>query len=580
LRERKVPLALYYLPLSSDTWRNAYLMLRDYLESANCENHRLLLNVRDKLEDFNVPKEAWIDFKVLEAWFNEKVPIPLASTLIYLLNRQRSEGFIYVDPYVPHSGATYRTVELALLLGFGNHKKVLKAVNYLLNSLEGGALLAPGPVEGAVPEVGTTSRFLHVLLRLKDNYPEELGEEVKSAIEEMRRFLLSASVEYDSALAWPDAIVDKGEASSPVVGATSLALYALSLLKKDRSAVEKGVRWLIKVQNPDGGWPDVEGKPSNPDNSFNAARALKESLNLVEDESLIKRINDSLKRAEEYFLRSNPFEEKYVSSVAMNLRGRILLTEDEERAYEAAEALIEKRDQWYGQEAHLYNQLLVSAVALAELRNFLLKRKKLSPCKELVSPSNPTLKFLFSFPVEIPPLFPGYKDSLGEKLLNAFVEKTPFSLPVGLFKTVINSTTLREISSLFIATVFSLAFIFDSKLIEAFVLPLTPKGSPLDLFSTTFVVFVYALWLTTKFRMKVGVFNFLMTTFLSLAIGYALIRYWLFYANPLIKEVFEKEHYLALIRLTLIYALLLDVGRRLINVSQIDKIFSKSGRRT
>ncbi len=200
------------------------------------------LNKRDLLVQYGIPVEAWIDLRILETWFRKGLPIPIVCLFSYVLSLQREDGSFSVDGVVPNSGATYRSIELALLLGLKDNSRVRKAADYLVNSLREGGLASPGPFEGALLEVGTTARFLHILYRF-----DSLS--YRDAVESMRDFILSRAYVRDNEAAWHTDVPPDGidNIDSCITGATSLALYSLCLLKKseDRDLTNKGARWLV-----------------------------------------------------------------------------------------------------------------------------------------------------------------------------------------------------------------------------------------------------------------------------------------------------------------------------------------------
>ena len=570
-----VPLNLYYISLSSDVWRRVYLLLNDVFGS-DIPDPRKDLDKRDLLIKYGIPVEAWIDLRILEKWFRANIPIPLVSMLGYILSLQRDDGSFSVDNVMPNSGATYRTIELALLLGFHGDRRVMKAVDFLVSSLIDGGLASPGPVEGAVLEVGTTARFMHILTRL---VKDKGFEKFEPTIEDMRRFLLSRVYISNDEAAWHTDLdrEEIGDIDKCITGATSLALYAMSLLDKpeDGELVSKVCRWLLRQQKDDGGWSDAKGGTSNIDNTFNVVRALTHSQKFL-DSQLASKVKESLSKAKTFVDSINPYELRTVSLRAMLLRSRLLIHEDplHKGIIDAIDALTDMRQNWYSPGRHIYNEILIAGISLAEWVGKL-HLCNINPYEIAKGKESKSFKFLFSFPVEIPPFFQGYRDGLGERLLNFL---TKLKCNRSFIRFLNESVTIRDIVALIMATFLMLGLFFSEDFIQAIVLP--KRNYLVDIYSTVVVSIIYGFWLVLKFRFRNSIPHFFMTTLLALAISYFLIEGWLQFSNELIMDTVKSNKLLPELRLVLVFSLLIDAGRRLINISEIDKMFlSKVGNR-
>ena len=554
-----LPLTLYHISQSPSVWRRVYNMLYDLYRS-DVPDPEVSLSRRDLLIEYGIPVEAWIDLRILETWFRRGVPIPLACLLGYILSLQREDGSFSVDGITPNSGATYRTIELSLLLGAEENPKVRRAVEFLIGSLREGGLASPGPIEGALLEVGTTARFLHVLYRFdRETYQE--------AIESMRRFILSRACSGKDEMAWhTDLPSEELEGTDSCIGgATSLALYSLCLLgrEEDRELIAKAVRWLLRRQKEGGGWSDSpEGSP-NVDNTFNAVRALKASRDFLEP-SLRSEVERSLYKAREFLESVDPYDLKTVSLRAMHLRAMLLLAEDplDKKILRSLKALTDLKDRWFSREGHLYNEMLIAGIALGEL----LRSVRANPYR-LAREGYEELKDLFSFPVEIPSLLPGHRDGVGERLLN-FLAKAHRGYR--LAEKLSESITVRDIVSLIIATFLMLGVFLSEDFLRALILP--ERDQKVDLYSTILVLSLYLLWLFIKFRFRESFLHFVSTTLLSILIALFLLWGWLRYSNEMVSSLLKEGEILPLLRVLAVFSLILDVGRRLINVSELDRI--------
>ncbi len=554
-----IPLDLYHISQSSSTWRRVYSMLYDLYHS-EIPDPEVSLSRRDLLIEYGIPVEAWIDLRILETWFRKGIPVPLACLLGYVLSLQREDGSFSVDGIVPNSGATYRTVELALLLGSGENPKVRKAVDYLVRSLRGGGLASPGPVEGALLEVGTTARFLHVLYRFDI-------KTYSQAIESMRSFLLKRVCVGEDEAAWHTDLLPEElkDLDSCIGGATSLALYSLCLLgrEEDKILINRAVKWLLKRQK-EGGWSDSpEGSP-NVDNTFNAVRALKASREFL-DPALRMKVERSLEEARKFLNRIDPYELRAVSLRAMYLRAKLLLIEDplDKKVLKSLKALTDMKDRWFSKEGHLYNEMLIAGIAIGEW----LCSVKENPYRLVREGGNEELKELLSFPVEIPPLFPGHRDGVGERLLN-FLVKTHRGYR--LVEKLSESFTIRDMVSLIVAAFLMLGIFLSEDFLKALILP--ERNSKVDVYSTLIVISLYFLWLSIKFRFRESILHFLITTILSILIALFLLWGWLRYSDEMVSFLLKEGEILPLLRIVIVFSLILDVGRRLINVSELDRI--------
>ncbi len=570
-----IPTNLYYIYRSSSDWRKAYLLIYN-IYGSDVPDISKSLDKRDLLPKFGLPVEAWIDLRIIDRWFKEVIPIPLVAIFHYLLNIQKEDGSLSIDGVIPNSGATYRTIELALLLGLWDNTGVRKAVEFLTNSLKNGGLASPGPVEGALLEVGTTARFLYIL----KTYQSTLNtDKYADKIMEMENFILSRVFIHGEEAAWHTDLhpMEVGDIDRCITGATSLALFALNSIYEDGNQnaelIQKVCRWLVRQQKDDGGWSDAKDGLSNVDNTFNVVRALISSLPKLEGE-VKKQVETSLEKTKEFLRKTEGRNLNKVSLKAMLLRARLMLWKNPmcSEVMEALEDLIKAHSEWYHPSRHIYNEILISAVAIAEWLRAL-RKANIDPYRE--AKREKQLRFLFAFPVEIPPFFPGHKEALSEKFLN-FITKAKCGHSV--ITTIVDSITLRDTVAIVMSIFLMLGVFFSEDFINAVLLP--QADGRVNFLSTFVMLFIYLGWILLKFRVRESFFNFLATTMLSVLVSYLLIAFWLRFVNASIYDAIQKNAPWSFIKLLLTYALIIDVGRRLINVSEIDKILlSRRGRR-
>ena len=330
------------------------------------------------------------------------------------------------------------------------------------------------------------------------------------------------------------------------------------------------MRWLLRRQK-EGGWSDSpEGNP-NVDNTFNAVRALKASQDFLEP-ALRTEVERSLERAIRFLEDIDPYSLRTVSLRAMHLRAILLLAEDplDKRVLKSLKALTDMKERWLSKEGHLYNEMLIAGIALGEW----LGSVKENPYR-LAREGYEELKELFSFPAEIPPLLPGHRDGVGERILN-FLARAHRGYR--LAEKLSESLTVRDLISLVIATFLMLGVFLSEDFLKALILP--ERNPRVDLYSTLLVLTLYLLWLSVKFRLRESFLHFLTTTALSILIASFLLWGWLRYSNEMVSSLLKEGEFLPLLRVLVIFSLILDVGRRLINVSELDRIIlsRRSGR--
>ena len=583
---KDLPIDLYIIHEDSGIWRKVYRIIHDIYGNSIFLREDIKLNRRDLLIRYNLPPESWIDLETIEIWIRSFTPIPFMSILYHLFQYQESNGGIYINNKYPHSGSTYRMVEFATLIGVKSHRKIKKAIEFLINSLRYGGLPSPGPIDGAILEIGTTARFLHILdfyISHTQDIPLEEKIIYTKAIHDMVNFLKENVFRTDEKCAWHTNkhASELQHIDECIVGATSLALYAIVKVNLNKEILDKEIKelinkvcnWLVSVQDRKGGWSETVGGEPNIDNTFNAVRALKASIPFLEGELRVK-VLQSLERAKKYIYALNPSEFQIVSLKAMLVRSLLVINDEfykDPFFIKALASLLEDRDKWYDKKAHIYNELLISSLALAETLYNLKKKGVLKRFIEDIKITNKTIyEFLFDFPVEIPPFYPGYKKSLGDRFLNAL---TKASVPIKVIDILSESITLRDIYSMMLSIFIFFTLIANEDFLKAIVLPNVPKGSSIDMFITGFIMLIYFAWLSLKFKFRVNTRNFLSTTLLSLLASHILFTYWLKYSFEIVSSVDPIATPYPYIRLLLSVSLILDLGKKLFDISQINKLF-------
>ncbi len=572
---RPVPARLFYLSASPSRWRKAALLLHK-------TNARLApdirLEVRDHLPAFGLPREAWIDFRILADWIRRDVPLPLAAILGFAVRNQTPEGAWLVDG-APNSGACYRSLELLAHLGWdAREDTVRRGIHYLVERLQQGGLASPAPLAGMPLEVGTTARFLHVLHGIA-----HLPEEARKAKHEMRAWLLARAHtfgETEPLCCWhTDEAPTCAEAG--IVGATSLALYALlrtwDLGPDPRmpTVIAGAVRWLVAAQNAEGGWGDRWRANPNIDNTFNAVRALMAFLDRgAEDEALRADVHKALAKAKTYVLQDTHLagaaERENPSGLAMCLRARLLfcgqgrdalrdLNPWHKAVLDALDAIADTHEAWFHPQAHYYNAILIVGLALAEWRHKVVEHGKRVYA---LARNSRGLRFLLDFPIRLPPLFPGARESLYDRLLDALVAARLHPVAFWLERAI----TFREIGSMLASIVLLASVYANQDLVQAVAVPGGGWGFLIP------IAALYALWLIWKWRHRRSTPAFFSTLVMAWLAAWGLIT-WLGAAwqAAFLHAAPAPEFW----RVLLFFALLADAGSRMVREFRLERFLAR-----
>ena len=535
-------------------WRRAAYLLHRESPHGLALNPDDPLEFRDQMDRYHLPSEAWIDFRILTRWIRAGVPIPLIVILDFVLSQQCPDGSWSVDGRLPNSGACYRSLEYAARMGLGDKDvRLKKGLDFLEISLEKGGLRSPGPLPGMPLEVGTTARCLHVFSLLRPDSP---------AVLEMQSWLYARLFVSGELACWhTDYVID--DPNQGITGATSLALFALLRCgAPDREMVGRVVRWLLRVQNPDGGWPDKPGALSSIDNTYNVSRALLEARKRG---VTIEGLNEALAKTEQFVYQPVHLHSASPSSLAMTLRARLLFTRGafDRPVIESVDALEQCKEHWYTPTAHYYNAILICGLALAEW---------LDKAREEGNPYERTrdsrgLRFLLDFPVDIPPFCPGYRGGIYERLLGALAAGRMYPAASLIEETF----TIRDFGGMVLGLILFFAVYVDADLLHAVMV----RGEG-HAYTLPFGL-LYAAWLLLKWRDRSTTLNFLATTLLAWGLAMGLMA-WLGTAWKTGGEIPSWHDWRdpAFWRLGLFFALMIDAGRRLVRQTHLDRIFIRN----
>jgi len=547
---------LYYLAQNTSHWRRAAFIIHKKTKPGLILNPDQDLQFRDDLNRFGLPVEAWIDFRILADWVSKGVPIPVIAMLDYILSKQYNDGSWSADGIIPSSGSTYRSLEICAFLDFGlSNEQVAKGVHYLENALIDGGLQSPGPIPGAPIEVGTTARCLHTVSMLRPD---------SCAIAKIKNYLENA-IFFDGDLACWHTDAELASTDEGVTGASGLALHALLKTGSDVSSLNGVVRWLVQMQNNDGGWGELKGGPSNVDNTFNVLRALKISLRERAD---VNGLEEALRKGQNYvFKRSHIAREVEISNLAMSLRARLLFIDDpyDVKIMRVLEAITDRVDEWYSHKAPFYNAVLIVGLALAEWLSMAISAG--NPYARRRRNKDKALAFLLNFPVQMPGFYPGSKVGVVESLLNGLATTRLHSLA----NFIEGSLTFRDINSMCLTVLIFFGVYVNSDLIKAVMLPNEPFTFTAPLLA------IYLSWLLFKWHNRPSAMNFFSTTLLAGMMAWGLTL-WLGLSNGHIEKALNNMAMGSpeLWRLMLFFTLFIDIGKQMISGANLDRLLIDS----
>jgi hypothetical protein len=231
------------------------------------------------------------------------------------------------------------------------------------------------------------------------------------------------------------------------------------------------------------------------------------------------------------------------------------------------DAITDRAQEWYSPQAPFYNAVLIVGLALAEWLK-LARSDGNNPYARKRGNKDKALALLFDFPVQMPSFYPGSKGGVVEKLLNRLATTRLHRLA----NFIEGSLTLHDISAMCLSVLIFFGVYVDSDLIKTIMLPNEPLAY------TTPLLVIYVSWLLVKWRNRPSALNFISTTLLAVTMAWGLVL-WLGLSNEHIgKALIGKTLGNIVIgspelwRLILFFALFIDIGKRLINLTHLDRL--------
>jgi Prenyltransferase and squalene oxidase repeat len=311
-----------------------------------------------QLEEFGIPRHQLGLAHLLQSWQRGRIPPDVAFSLWNLRERVDQCGCIYRRQTlrVEESSPAIRYIQLAAEVGETQESDptLRRVVIWLLaRQLSDGSV--PLIISTGYGETGQTSRTLSALARLRD-------PSVAKHLDAMRDYLLNAPIVQPTGAAWSYSKVDR----TPVTGSTSLAVTALIRYGCRDEVIRQGLRYLLAVQDPDGGWAEVPGHRATIQNTFQVVRAIGEATRsgtLAAAEATL-----ALDRARHWFLRAvgrRPPRTVLEHAFAVRIAKELDLLR-QPRFERLAQQLSRRRRQFLDPAGDSYAETEIAAIALLE----------------------------------------------------------------------------------------------------------------------------------------------------------------------------------------------------------------------
>lgn len=311
-----------------------------------------------QLEELGIPRHHYGLVRVMLSWRQAFIPPDVAFALWLLREKLPKNGGLprraSTDP--EDTGPTIRYIQLATDAGetLDTDPALQMLASWLIDQqLSDGSIPANlGTNEG---EAGTTARALRALKRINH-------AALSDNTDRMRRYLVEQALSGSHGTAWSYSPHDH----TLVTGATSLAALALLEHSADEALLPDIFRFLIAAQNASGGWSEVPGHTPTIHNTFNAVRAI----NLARDKGVVDgRFDGALASATQWFRgemnRRTSSRDTLDLSYALRLAAELDMLQ-EEPSKKLALALCQRRSKFLDNEADLYAETEIAALAILE----------------------------------------------------------------------------------------------------------------------------------------------------------------------------------------------------------------------
>jgi len=311
-----------------------------------------------QLEELGIPRHQLGIAHLLQSWQRARIPPVVAFALWQLRDRVDERGCIYRRPSIPveESSPAIRYIQLAAELGETRRSDptLHRVVDWLLDrQLADGSI--PLIVSAGYGETGQTSRTLRALGLLLD-------PELSARLDAMREYLVGTAISQPVGAAWTYSTIDR----TVVTGSTSHVVTCLVGAGGPAEVIAQGVRFLLAVQEPNGGWAEVPGYQPAVHNCFNVVRALRTAQRAgIADADEVTAALDRARHWFRYALRGIP--SRTVIDQAFAVRTAMQLDLLHLPRYERLTHRLSRRQrQFLAPTADAYAETEIAAIALAE----------------------------------------------------------------------------------------------------------------------------------------------------------------------------------------------------------------------
>jgi len=287
-------------------WRNFYASLK----KENLDQINLLTDItRANLDKYGLKRSDWPILMVTRNWVEKNLSYPEVLALSFLRKNQVLEKIrdktigYWLDKgqHKPQMGSAWRSVWAIIRSGESMKMNyLLYGIEFLLhNQNDNGGF---PPFVESISDTSAAARILNVLFEAcKLVQDESLKNRITMAIENAILFL-EKSVEWKGEYCgWylaPE--TDSNYEKDFSIAATSIVINRLIFVNRGKDLIRPAIKWLLKVQNLNGGWPK-----DNPryDETFWTLRAFSIFLKTNPNDELINELSESIKKAIYWILK-------------------------------------------------------------------------------------------------------------------------------------------------------------------------------------------------------------------------------------------------------------------------------------
>ncbi len=296
-------------------WRNFYASLK----KANLDHiNALAYLTRTDLDKYGLKRSDWPILMTMRNWVEKNLSYPEVLALSFMRKEQVTDEaenktfgyWLEKGQRKTALGSVFRTLWAIFRSGESlTSHYLLNGIEFLLlNQNEDGGF---PPFIESVSDVAAVARILYVLVEVcKSAQESDLKQRVETAIEKAILFLENSvdwKGEYYGWYLAPE--TDKNYEKDFNIAATSIALYGLLYVNRGKDLLRPAIKWLLKVQNPNGGWPADNPKY---DETYWTLRGFSTFLKINPGDDLCDELSESIEKAINWIIKSKKTMKKMI----------------------------------------------------------------------------------------------------------------------------------------------------------------------------------------------------------------------------------------------------------------------------